>query len=55
MATDNTIVNHLSKDELFEILNEIDAERQHNQIDDHPNERVADQGRSIQDDWFYKK
>lgn len=54
MPTDNSSVSHLSKDELFEILNEIDSERQHhrNETIDHSNERVRRQRRSSQVDRF---
>jgi hypothetical protein len=43
MPTDYTNENHLSKDELLEILNEIDTERQYDgqSTNDHTNESPA--------------
>ncbi|WDP88718.1 MAG: hypothetical protein HUN04_02795 [Desulfobacter sp.] len=43
MATEHTSETHLGKDELLEILNEIDTERQNDPIktNDHQNESTA--------------
>ncbi len=45
MTTDHSTENHLSKDELLDILNEIDAEQQNNSSGtaDHLNENPTNQ------------
>ena len=45
MAVNDNNQNHLSKDELFDILNEIDAERQHqyNDTNVHLKEKPSEQ------------
>ena len=56
MAVNDNTQTHLSKDELFDILNDIDAERQYqiNETNEHPKERPTEQRHSRPLDYAYK-
>ncbi|MCG8685614.1 MAG: hypothetical protein MI892_12115 [Desulfobacterales bacterium] len=56
MTEEQTKERHLSRDELFDILNEIDAERQsqHTEINTHLNDKNTGQVRPVQRDLPYK-